>query len=95
MMTVVDIEKKEKCLKICDKLFENGYIYEIKDKIRADDTSPYVNVMAKTGMIETDDLLKLFKDNGFECFKESKGYYIILCFEKEVENLSAEECFIF
>lgn len=88
MMTVVDIEKKEKCLKICDKLFENGYIFEVKD---TDDTSPYVDVMTKSGMIKDDDLLKLFKDNGFECFKSD--YYIVLCFEKEIENLSAEECF--
>ena len=90
MMTVIDLEKKEKCLKICDKLFENGYIFEVSNHDRQEDY-PYINVMTKYGMIKDSELIELFRKNGFECFKSD--LVIILYFERGVENLSAEECF--
>ena len=43
--------------------------------------------------IEDEDLIKLFKKNGFNAVKYDGDYDITIWFEKEVENLSAEDCF--
>ena len=56
MMTVVDIDKKHKCIKICEKLYENGYIYKLKD-FCYDDSRVTMSVHTKYGMIEDDDLV--------------------------------------
>ena len=92
MMTVVDIEKKHKCIEICKKLYENGYIYKLKDYCY-DDSQAIMSVHTKYGMIEDEDLVKLFKKNGFNAVKYDRNYDITIWFEKEVENLSAEDCF--
>lgn len=91
-MTVVDIEKKYKCIEICKKLYDNGYIYELKDYCY-DDSSAFIHVHAKSSMIKNEDLIKLFEKNGFDAYKYDGVYYITVRFRKEIENLSAEECF--
>ena len=92
MMTVIDVEKKHDALRICDNLYDNGYILKLKN-LDYDDEYAYINVLPRGRMIDKQELLALFVNHGFNAYIRKKDYYITLEFRKEVENLSAEECF--
>ena len=92
MMTVIDVEEKIRGLKVCERLAENNHIHSIKDYHKKLD-SPYIRVYAKGGRENEEKLLKLFLDNGFNAKQWRKDNYILLIFEKEVENESMEDCF--
>ena len=89
MMTVVDVEKKERALRICERLAENDHIFPVKEWC-LNIESKFIKVHPKR---DEKELLKLFKDYDFDAKIYDRDYYITIICEKEVENLNMKDCF--
>lgn len=89
MMTVVDVEKKERALRICEQLAENDHIFPVKEWY-LNMESKFIKVHPKR---DEKKILKLFQDNDFNAKIYRGDYYISIVCEKEVENLDIEDCF--
>lgn len=91
MVKILDTEKRDKALVICDKLERNNYI----KKFKLDEKKGEIYIWEDHWEVKTERLIELFAQKGIKAEEpcvDRTGYGLILDISKENE-VSLEDCF--
>lgn len=91
MVKILDTEKRDKALVICDKLERNNYI----EKFKLNEKEGEIYIWENHWEVKTERLIELFAQKGIKAEEprvDRTGYGLILDISKENE-VSLEDCF--